>query len=260
MTATWTVLGSSGGTPTRTNPASGYLVQAGSTSLWVDAGTGTFMELARRVDPGQLDAVVISHVHVDHCSDLFGLYGYLAYGPSGIVPVPVFVPPGGAEHLAAFARATAEHVFHHVLDLRTVTAGDRIVVGDVDLSFGNAVHPVPALVTRFETPDGSIVYSGDTGPGGDLPSLAAGADLLVCEASLQGERTAETYPYHLTASEAGAVAAAAEVAELVVTHVGAILDPAVSLGEAEAAFGRPATYAAPGTMFSIDHTDDEGAS
>ena len=78
-----TILGSTAGAPSRTNPASGYLVQDGEVSIWMDAGTGTFMELARRVDPGTVDAVVISHTPADHCSDLFGLYWYLAFGPSG---------------------------------------------------------------------------------------------------------------------------------------------------------------------------------
>ena len=102
---TLTVLGSAGGAPTRTNPASGYLVESEGTAIWLDAGTGTFMELARHTDPGTLAAVVLSHIHVDHCSDVFGLYGYLAFGPSGLVPVPVFGPVGASEHLSAFARA-----------------------------------------------------------------------------------------------------------------------------------------------------------
>jgi len=255
MTVSWTVLGSSGGAPTRTNPASGYLLETGQTTIWVDAGTGTFMPLAARVDPGYLDAVVISHIHVDHCSDLYGLYGYLAYGPSGIVPVPVYVPDGAAEHLAGFARAAEEHVFHQVLDLRTVAPGDEATVGEVRIVFGEAIHPVPALVTRFEAGGTSVVYSGDTGPGGDLARLATGADLLVCEASMQGVRGPETYPYHLTAGETGALAAAAGVGELLVTHVAAVLDPAVGLGEAEAAFGRPARLAVPGETVTIGRSD-----
>ena len=105
--STLTILGSAGGSPTRTNPASGYLLESGATSIWIDAGTGAFMELARHTDPGALNAVTLSHIHVDHCSDIFGLYGYLAFGPSGVVPVPVFLPQGASEHLAAFARAVS---------------------------------------------------------------------------------------------------------------------------------------------------------
>ena len=246
-----TVLGSSGGAPTRTNPASGYLVETGTDTIWIDAGTGTFMPLAARIDPGRLSAVVLSHMHVDHCSDVFGLYGYLAYGPSGIVPVPVYLPEGGAEHLADFARAGAEHVFRSVLDLITVEPGDTVSVGDATLTFGAAVHPVPALVTKLTAAGISMTYSGDTGPGSDLVALATGSNLLLCEASLAGERSDAVYPYHLTATEAGDAAAAADVDRLVITHLAHTVDSPTAAIEATAAFGRPVEIAVPGATFEI---------
>lgn len=245
------VLGSSGGTPTRSNPASGYLVEAGDARIWVDCGTGTFMELARRTDPGTLSAVVVSHVHADHCSDLFGLYGYLAFGPSGEVPVAVFVPEGAHEHLASFARATEEHVFNVVLDFRTVGPGDEVVIGEVQLTFGEAFHPVPSLVTRVEHEGKVLVYSGDTGPTAELARLAAGADALLCEATLEGARTTQSYPYHLTAAEAGSAAAEAGVGRLFVTHLASTVDPESAVAAAASAFGGPVDYAAPGTTFEI---------
>jgi len=248
---TLTVLGSAGGAPTRTNPASGYLVESGGTAIWLDAGTGTFMELARHTDPGTLAAVVLSHIHVDHCTDVFGLYGYLAFGPSGIVPVPVFGPIGASEHLSAFARAGEEHVFHSVLDLVDVVAGSAVAIGDVSIRFGRAVHPVPALVTRFDTPDGSIVYSGDTGPGSDLAELAKGVDVLLCETTIAGERSAQTYPYHLTAGEAGRVAAEAGVSQLIVTHLASGVDPDRALEEAAAEFHGKIGLAEPGATFTF---------
>lgn len=248
---TLTVLGSAGGTPTRTNPASGYLVETEGMSFWVDAGTGTFMELARHVDPGKIDGVIISHIHVDHCTDLFGLYGYLGFGPSGDIPIPVLVPPDAAEHLAAFARAGEEHVFHTVFDFVEVDAGSMVKIGDVQLRFGAAVHPVPALVTRFDTPGGSVVYSGDTGPGSDLVELAAGADVLLCEATIAGERDERSYPYHLTAFEAGRIASEAGVRTLVVTHLASGVDPVRALEEADDGFSGELTLAMPGTQITI---------
>lgn len=248
---TLTILGSAGGSPTRTNPASGYLLESGGISIWIDAGTGAFMELARYTDPGALDAVVLSHIHVDHCSDIYGLYGYLAFGPSGVVPVPVFLPPGAAEHLAAFARAGEEHVFNTVLDLIEMDAGAAVSMGGVTIRFGSAVHPVPALVTRFDTPDGSLVYSGDTGPGSDLADLAFGADTLLCEATIAGERDAQTYPYHLTAGEAGGIATEAGVETLILTHFAVGIDPEQARAEAEASFGSKISLAQPGATFTI---------
>jgi len=252
---TLTVLGSSGGTPTRTNPASGYLLETDGMSFWVDAGTGTFMELAKHIDPGTLEGVVISHTHSDHCTDIFGLYGYLAFGPSGSVPVPVLVPPGASEHLSAFARAAEEHVFHTVLDLVEVEAGSTVKIDDgLSIRFGQAVHPVPALVTRFDTPAGSVVYSGDTGPGSDLPNLAHGADILLCEATIPGERDDQTYPYHLTAFEAGRLASEAGVGALVLTHLASGVDPERAIEEAGDGFDGELVLAMPGTKITIEET------
>lgn len=246
-----TILGSSASTPTRTNPASGYLVQQESTSLWLDAGTGTFMEVARLVDPASIDAVVISHMHVDHCSDLFGLYGYLAYGPATKLSIPAYVPFAGARMFADFAGASDGHVFHDVLDFREVGAGDSAQVGALSLRFGEAMHSVTANVTRIQAGERVLVYSGDAGPGGDLEQMAAGADVLLCEASLTGVRDADTYRHHLTAGEAGEIAAWAGVGRLVLTHIPHATDPEQSVDEASAHFSGSVSYAAPGTVFEI---------
>lgn len=244
-----TVLGSSGGTPSRTNPASGYLIEHGGTSLWLDAGTGTFMELARHIDPGRLDAVVLSHRHVDHCADIFGLYGYLAFGPSGTVPVPVLGPDGLDEHLAEFARAGDEHVFRSVFDLGKADAPTEI--GTLKLRFAATTHPVPTVATRIEAGGVALVYSGDSGPGGGLPGLAAGCDVLLCEATILGERTEASYPYHLTASEVGEMAATAGVGRLIVTHVPPTGDEGRAVAEAGVAFDGSVEWAAPGSTFDV---------
>ena len=187
-----TVLGSSGGCPGPGNPASGYLIRQDDTVVWLDAGSGTFQALMEHVDPAAIDAVVISHVHTDHCADLVALYGYLAYGPSGTIPVPVYVPEGVVGPIAAFVRAEGEHVFFMTLDFRTVGDGDSATIGGLDVTFATTNHPVPTLASRFEANGRTLAYSGDTGPGGGYPRLARGVDVALCEATLQGERTKNT--------------------------------------------------------------------
>lgn len=248
---TLTVLGSNGSAPIRTNPASGYLLQSGDASVWMDAGTGTFMALAGIVDPGGLSGVVISHAHVDHCADLFGLYAYLAYGPSGTVPIPVYVPEGAAARFRSFVVASDDHIFNQVLDLRTVGAGDTADVGGMSFTFGDAVHSVPGLVTRIVSGGRSLAYSGDTGPGSDLVSLAADVDVLLCETTLAGERDDDTYAYHLTAGEAGQLARAAGAKRLMITHLpsGASVDRA--LRESAAGYGAGTVWAEPGMVVDL---------
>jgi ribonuclease BN (tRNA processing enzyme) len=119
------------------------------------------------------------------------------------------------------------------------------------MRFAAAAHPVPALSVRFEAGGRSLVYSGDTGPGAGVERLAPGADVLMCEATLQGPGAARDYPFHLTAEEAGAIAAGAAVGRLILTHIGPTLDPRRSAAEAAGAYGRAPELARPGAVFTI---------
>ena len=70
---------------------SGYLVASGGTSVLVDAGPGTFANLQRWIDPAVIDAVIISHHHPDHWTDLYALatHARFALDRRGI---PVYAP------------------------------------------------------------------------------------------------------------------------------------------------------------------------
>jgi ribonuclease BN (tRNA processing enzyme) len=88
-------------------------------------------------------------------------------------------------------------------------------------------HATPALAYRFDTPDGSVVFSGDTTVNDDLVSLAHGADILVhCVADLRyleshgttGTELQRMALLHTDVSEVGGVAQRARVGELILTH------------------------------------------
>lgn len=239
-----TVLGSNGTYPTPGHPASGYLVSTGAITVLLDLGPGVFVEMRRRI--AVPDAVILTHVHPDHCADLFPLFNSLRFGAPDVERLPVFAPPGLADRFAAFLGAGDGHEFHRILAFDEVGPGDERIVGDMALRFGAATHPVPALVVRAEAGERTIAYSGDTGPGGDLESLAQATNVLLCEASLQGEPGEGRYPYHLHACEAGEIAGRAGVGRLIVTHVPPTLDPNVSVAEAAARFDGPVLHAVPG--------------
>lgn len=240
------VLGSNGTYPTPGRPASGYLVSGGGTTVLLDVGPGVAMALQDAVAPDDLDGIVVSHVHPDHCSDLFALFNLYRFGPTARRGLPVFLPEGAAARLAAFLRAETGHELYSVFDFRTVRPGDESRVGALDLAFGAAVHPIPSLVTAVGYLGRRLVYTGDTGPGADVEEMSRGADLLLAEATYQGEAEPGRWPYHMLASEAGELAAAAGVSRLVVCHVAPTLDVETSVGEAAAEFGGPVAWAEPG--------------
>ncbi|MEK7252001.1 MAG: MBL fold metallo-hydrolase [Actinomycetota bacterium] len=243
------VLGSNGTYPTPDRPASGYLVGSGATTLLLDIGPGVFPAL---LAAGRLpDAIVISHVHSDHCLDLLALFNYLRFDAPGQWGIPVLAPPGVIDRLAAFVGAGPDHDFFRALRPQVIAPGAAVEVGELRIHFGAVTHPVPAVSCRVEGRGKTIVYSGDTGPGGDLVELAAKADLLLCEATLQGSPSGERYPYHLSAAEAGVVAREAAVRILVLTHIAPLLDPEVSVREAAAEFTGPIRYAEPGLEVAL---------
>ncbi|OFW65151.1 MAG: hypothetical protein A2135_03305 [Actinobacteria bacterium RBG_16_67_15] len=244
-----TVLGSNGTYPTPGFPASGYAVRTADTTVFLDLGPGTYVaSVAAGLVP---DAIVLTHVHADHCADLFPLFAALRYGHPHRWGLPVIVPAGLVDRVAAFLGADDDHDLHSVFAFDELAPGARRQVGDLRLLFGAATHPVPALVVAVGDGERSLTYSGDTGPGGDLPELATGCDLLLCEATMQGSRVANRYPYHLTAAEAGGIAADAAAGRLLLTHLAPTLDPSVSVAEAAAVFNGSVDRAVPGMEVEV---------
>lgn len=223
-------------------PTAGYLVTHEGTSVLIDAGAGVLGELLDVMDPADLDAVVISHVHADHSSDVFPLYHYLRFGPTPRDGLRLFVPEGAVDRMSAFVDPSGDH-FTAVFDA-VVPGTEQFAVGAMTFRFDQAHHPVPTLLVRIDAGGRSITYSADTGTDCDLVQLASGANTLLAEATFQGDD--KPAPHHLTAREAGAVAQAAGVERLILTHILPSLDPNRSIEEAAAGFRGDVMAAAPG--------------
>jgi ribonuclease BN (tRNA processing enzyme) len=109
---------------------------------------------------------------------------------------------------------------------------------------------VPTNGVRLTCGDRTLVYSGDTGESEELVTLADGADVLLCEASVGPDE--EFVPgLHLTGRTAGEHAGKAGVDRLVVTHVPPWLSRQAQADEAAAAFHGPVEIAVPGAELWI---------
>lgn len=238
MTVELTVLGASGSYPSASAGASsGYLLRAGSTSLWIDCGSGTFVNLQRHLPVEDLGAVVITHRHADHCADLYGLHTLLHWYRGTSSGPPVFAPAEVLDAMAGLSSGIGEF-----FPWDEVADGDERTVGEATLRFSRTDHPPPTLAVEVSAGDKRIVYTSDTGPRWSVSAFAPHADLVVSEATYQEESVGE--PVHLTATQAGDAARAAGAKRLMITHLAPMLDPAVSVAEAEAAYGAPVTLAA----------------
>src|ERR687893_3291983 len=114
-----TVLGCSGSVPGPESPSSGYLVRAGDAAVVLDLGNGTLGALQRYLDPFELDAVVLSHLHPDHCADVSGLIVHRRYHPDGPGKIlPLHGPTESEVRLAvAYAPSSDERVATDLSDV-----------------------------------------------------------------------------------------------------------------------------------------------
>lgn len=234
-----TVLGCSGSVPGADSPASGYLIEAEGYRLVLDLGHGAYGALQRYARPSEVDAVVISHLHADHCIDLtayvvglrYGGEGFRCGGPDG--RIPLIGPAGSRDRLeAAYDPLARKLSLHEILTFGTPSAGE---LGPFRMSYALMNHPIPTYGVRIEHEDRSLVYSADTGESAELVALAEGADVLLCEASV-GAREELVPDLHMTGRMAGEHADKAGVDRLIVTHVPPWNSRQEAADEAAAAF------------------------
>ena len=246
MTLAVTVLGSAAMYSTSERACSGYLVETPAKKVWMDAGGGTWLHLQRLMDQDRLDGIVLTHRHPDHTLDLFQCFHARRYGSSEpLDTVPLWAPAETIERLLAFSSELDES-----FDIHAVRAGDTVELDDLVLSFFEMAHPPETVGVRAESNGSIVAYSSDTGPGGDFEGLASGARLFLCEATFQ--EVDDEWDGHLTAAQAGAAAAVAGVAELVLTHLPDKRDLAISLAEAKAhSGGVPVSLASDGLRLEL---------
>jgi ribonuclease BN (tRNA processing enzyme) len=218
-------------------------VEADDCTVLVDCGSGVVSNLLTARPRPQLDAILISHQHPDHLVDLIALrYGALyGPGPKAARPTPLWVSPGLTEVLNGVARALvgegADDFWTEVFDIAEYRPDETLSLGDLDVRFAPTTHYVDCWAMRFESGGETLVYTADTAPDARVEHLAEGADLLVAEATLLEREGNEAEWGHMSAAEAGGMAARAGVRKLVLTHYWQELGPERLVAAAAKTFG-----------------------
>jgi len=247
---------------------SASLLVIDGTPYLIDAGSGTARRLAEAGYPlSRIKTIFITHHHLDHTAGLEPIISlsWIGTGLGGrkVPPVNIYGPPAteflvkaALNYLSVSARIftagipslpSPEGMFiGHDMAPGLIYQDEKVKVTAVENThFGHASYGPDgkkdmSFSYRFDTPKGSVVFTGDTGPSEAVNQLAKGADILVSEASLPAAgapatpTAAATAPAggalaselgehmareHLSPEEIGKMAAAAGVKQVVLYHL-----------------------------------------
>jgi ribonuclease BN (tRNA processing enzyme) len=241
-----TVIGCSGSFPGPDSPASCYLLEAEGFRLVMDMGNGALGVIQRHAELFGIDAICVSHLHVDHCVDLSSYWVARQYAPGGPrPPIPVYGPRGTAERVTGLGGddVAAIRARFEVHDLQPQT----LEIGPFRITADRMNHPVETFGFRVEHAGWKLAYSADTGETDALVRLAQDVDLLLSEASFQSDQN-NPPDLHLTGRQAGEYAARAGVGQLVLTHLVPWYDRERSLAEAAGSYHGPLSAATSGQV------------
>jgi ribonuclease BN (tRNA processing enzyme) len=212
-------------------------VRDGDAHVLLDIGGGVLGNLIRHVPYGELDALFLSHLHFDHCLDIFPML----LVRSGCDRLPVYGPPGTRETLEAlFPLFSAKpQLYAGAMEVTEYVAGQDYEIGPMTVTPVEVVHDVPSFALVVQG-SGRVAYSSDTALCPGVVRAAESADIFVCEATFQsGMKGAKGREIHMDSAEAGQVARDAMCKRLLLTHIRYDLDPGASEGEARDLYDGP---------------------
>ena len=223
--------------PNRAGPST--VVTAGNQTFLVDCGRGVLMRAAAAgVGAAGLTALLLTHLHSDHITDLADVITTRWVSSIGPNPLPIIGPPGTRAvveaTLAALAPDISYRIAHHAditeppaVTVREYTDGQVWDSDEVRITAAPTDHrPVePTLAFRIEHGGASVVLAGDTVPCATLDDLARGAGALVHTVirkdlveQMPAQRIRDILDYHSSVEQAAGTAARAGVDTLVLTH------------------------------------------
>lgn len=268
-----TVIGASGSFPGPGSPASCYLVTAPGVAedgvtpktwrILLDIGNGSLGVLQRYIDLEDIDGILLSHLHPDHCMDLCGMHVAIHWNPEGWHRgrVPVYGPAATSVRIAEAYGMDPEPGMSEDFDFRVWEAGRTETLGPFRLTPHAVRHPIDeAYALRVETdePDASgavvtrvLTYSGDTDTCEGLVEAARDADLFLCEAAYHEGRDDAIDGVHLTGRRAGEMATAAGARRLLLTHLPVWNDPQRAAAEARESYAGPLAVAVSGLSYGV---------
>lgn len=207
-----TIIGHWGGFPKVGEATSGYLVEHDNYKLLLECGSGVVSSLQKVTDIKDIDLVLITHYHYDHCCDI-GPLQYARQIKTQLKeinnPLPIYAPDGEFFELLKWEDYTYGVSFNE---------NSTLVLGPFEIGFIKNVHPVEAYSVKIKCGGKVFSFTSDTSYFKGLEDFFNESDLLICECSFYAHMDG-TKAGHLNSSQAGILAEKANVKKLVLTHM-----------------------------------------
>ena len=243
-----TVLGGAGAWPPAGGACSGYLVEVDGFRLLIDPGYATVPRLLGLLAAETVDAVMVSHGHPDHVSDINPLLRARAMSDAPPAPLPLYALPGALRAVLSLDRPG---MLDAACDVREFSAGDTLTIGPCRVDTRLLPHMLPNAALRLTAGNRSLTYTGDAGPTEDLVDLARDTDLLLAEATHVDEVPEDVRGLLNSARDVGQQAARAHARHLVLTHLWPGTDLRASRAAAAHAFQERIDVAVPGLVVDL---------
>ncbi len=193
----------------------------GEGKVLLDCGPGVLAKLRQRDGWPRVDAIVLTHFHLDHWGDLVPWVWGVMFGPAAELEAPeLWLPPGGHETLAALGEQLGfPDMFARTFRMREFRDGEPFEAAGFRVVPRRVLHyHLVAFGFRVSANGTVLAYSGDSGPDPVLAELARDADLFLCEATLDIPKPEGGIRGHLATSEADEAFRASNAKRLLLTH------------------------------------------
>ncbi len=207
-----TILGTAGVLPDPQRAQAGYLLGKDGRLVLLDCGSGVFSRLAQlSIDWTQLNTFVLTHLHLDHMSDLLSIWA--ARWLIGAPDVTLYGPHGTKEFITKLLDLFPYIRDHIRVTVRDLKAGETLSIAGFAVATLEMNHYVPTLAYKF---DSHLVICGDSEPEPTLVDFVRGCKVLIHECSFPDGIPA---PLHTTPTALGQLLAHADVEWLVLSHL-----------------------------------------
>lgn len=208
-----TILGNNGPYPKAGGACSGYLLEYEDTKVLIDCGNGVLSRLQKFYPVHELDAIILTHLHSDHISDIFVMKYALGISRTlgnNSKTIPIYTA-NDDQYLIDNMN------YNDSFKINFIDEDNEVIIGNIKFNFIKTKHLVETYGVKAIAGNKKFVYSSDTSYFEEFIDFVKDANLFLCEVGILSKDKNKNI-MHLTPKEVAKLAEKAKVKKLLLTH------------------------------------------